>query len=64
MCSHQLTGGGAVFQVPSSDRRSYMLLPLYANVLLESTNVADHIVTFRGARRLPVSSSESVDGGR
>ncbi|XP_078478466.1 protein FAM234A-like [Lampetra planeri] len=33
--------------VPSSDRRSYMLLPLYANVLLESTNVADHIVTFR-----------------
>ncbi|XP_029933323.1 protein FAM234A [Myripristis murdjan] len=29
------------------DRRSYMLHPHYAEVLLESTNVMDHIVTFK-----------------
>ncbi|XP_077358767.1 protein FAM234A isoform X2 [Festucalex cinctus] len=29
------------------ERRSYMLHPLYSNVLLESENVADHIVTFK-----------------
>ncbi|XP_047464633.1 protein FAM234A [Mugil cephalus] len=31
----------------SSDRRSYMLLPLYSKVLLESSNVMDHIITFK-----------------
>ncbi|XP_023147174.2 protein FAM234A [Amphiprion ocellaris] len=31
----------------AGDRRSYMLLPLYSKVLLESTNVMDHIVTFK-----------------
>lgn len=31
----------------AGDRRSYMLLPLYSEVLLESTNVMDHIVTFK-----------------
>lgn len=30
-----------------SDRRSYMLLPLYSKVLLESTSSMDHIVTFK-----------------
>ncbi|XP_019736536.1 protein FAM234A [Hippocampus comes] len=29
------------------ERRSYMLYPLYSNVLLESENIADHIVTFK-----------------
>lgn len=34
--------------VPSlGDRRSYMLLPLYSNVLLESTSPMDHIITFK-----------------
>lgn len=31
----------------TSERRSYMLHPLYSNVLLESTNVADHIIAFK-----------------
>ncbi|KAM4715731.1 protein FAM234A isoform 1-T2 [Anableps anableps] len=31
----------------TSSRRSYMLHPLYPDYLLESTNVVDHIVTFR-----------------
>lgn len=31
----------------ASDRRSYMLLPLYSKVLLESTSSMDHIVTFK-----------------
>lgn len=36
-------------QVPViSERRSYMLHPLYSKVLLESTNYLDHIVTFKG----------------
>nr|XP_020462023.1 protein FAM234A [Monopterus albus]XP_020462024.1 protein FAM234A [Monopterus albus]XP_020462025.1 protein FAM234A [Monopterus albus] len=30
-----------------SDRRSYMLHPLYSNVLLESNSVMDHIVMFK-----------------
>ncbi|XP_039990684.1 protein FAM234A isoform X2 [Xiphias gladius] len=30
-----------------SDQRSYMLHPLYSKVLLESTNVMDHIITFK-----------------
>ncbi|XP_034427482.1 protein FAM234A isoform X2 [Hippoglossus hippoglossus] len=30
-----------------SDRHSYLLLPLYSQVLLESTNVLDHIITFK-----------------
>nr|XP_046233111.1 protein FAM234A [Scatophagus argus]XP_046233112.1 protein FAM234A [Scatophagus argus]XP_046233113.1 protein FAM234A [Scatophagus argus] len=30
-----------------SDRRSYMLHPLYSKVLLESTSSVDHIVTFK-----------------
>uniref|UniRef100_A0A3Q4I6A2 Family with sequence similarity 234 member A n=1 Tax=Neolamprologus brichardi TaxID=32507 RepID=A0A3Q4I6A2_NEOBR len=30
-----------------SERRSYMLHPLYSNVLLESTNVLDHIIAFK-----------------
>ncbi|XP_077407067.1 protein FAM234A [Vanacampus margaritifer] len=34
------------FSVPG-ERRSYMLYPLYGNVLLESENVVDHIVTFK-----------------
>ncbi|XP_051927957.1 protein FAM234A [Hippocampus zosterae] len=29
------------------EHRSYMLYPLYSNVLLESENIADHIVTFK-----------------
>ncbi|KAM9837320.1 protein FAM234A isoform 1-T2 [Aulostomus maculatus] len=34
--------------VPSTvDRRSYMLHPLHSKVVLESTNVMDHIVTFK-----------------
>ena len=37
------------FQIPvMSDRRSYLLLPLYSEILLESTNVLDHIITFKG----------------
>lgn len=31
----------------ASDRRSYMLHPLYSNVLLESTNIIDHIIAFK-----------------
>ncbi|XP_056153196.1 protein FAM234A [Lampris incognitus] len=31
----------------AEDRRSYMLYPHFAKVLLESTNVVDHIVTFK-----------------
>ncbi|XP_071318388.1 protein FAM234A [Trachinotus anak] len=31
----------------TGERRSYMLHPLYSKVLLESTNVMDHIITFR-----------------
>ncbi|XP_054609548.1 protein FAM234A [Dunckerocampus dactyliophorus] len=31
----------------SGDHRSYMLHPLYSNLLLESDNVMDHIVTFK-----------------
>ncbi|XP_061911961.1 protein FAM234A [Entelurus aequoreus] len=31
----------------SGDRRSYMLHPLYSNLLLESENVMDHIVAFK-----------------
>lgn len=31
----------------ADDRRSYMLHPLYSKVLLESTNVMDHIITFK-----------------
>lgn len=31
----------------TGDRRAYMLHPLYSKVLLESTNVVDHIVAFR-----------------
>ncbi|AWP17498.1 Protein ITFG3 [Scophthalmus maximus] len=31
----------------TSDQRSYMLHPLYSQVLLESANVLDHIVTFK-----------------
>ncbi|XP_008301104.1 protein ITFG3 [Stegastes partitus] len=31
----------------AGDRRSYMLHPLYSKVLLESTNVMDHIITFK-----------------
>ncbi|XP_023255914.1 protein FAM234A [Seriola lalandi dorsalis] len=31
----------------TGDRRSYMLHPLYSKVLLESTNVMDHIITFK-----------------
>ncbi|XP_030019014.1 protein FAM234A [Sphaeramia orbicularis] len=31
----------------TSDRRSYMLHPLHSKVLLESTHVMDHIVSFR-----------------
>ncbi|XP_040885269.1 protein FAM234A [Toxotes jaculatrix] len=31
----------------TSDRRSYMLHPLYSKVLLESSNVMDHIITFK-----------------
>ncbi|XP_061613290.1 protein FAM234A [Phyllopteryx taeniolatus] len=34
--------------VPSAgERRSYMLHPLYSNVLLQSENVMDHIITFK-----------------
>ncbi|XP_076616758.1 protein FAM234A [Chaetodon auriga] len=39
---------GTNSSVPStSDRRSYMLHPLYSKVLLESPSSMDHIVTFR-----------------
>ncbi|CAG5908629.1 unnamed protein product [Menidia menidia] len=31
----------------TTDRRAYMLHPLYSEVLLESPNVTDHIITFR-----------------
>ncbi|GAA6227935.1 protein FAM234A [Lates japonicus] len=31
----------------TSDRRSYMLHPLYSQVLLESSNVIDHIIAFK-----------------
>lgn len=31
----------------TSNRRAYMLHPLYSKVLLESTNVVDHIIAFR-----------------
>lgn len=31
----------------ADDRRSYMLHPLYSKVLLEFTNVMDHIITFK-----------------
>ncbi|XP_034415036.1 protein FAM234A [Cyclopterus lumpus] len=31
----------------ASDRHSYLLLPLYSKVLLESTSVLDHIITFK-----------------
>ncbi|XP_067432979.1 protein FAM234A [Thunnus thynnus] len=31
----------------TGERRSYMLLPLYSKVLLESPNIMDHIVTFK-----------------
>lgn len=31
----------------TSNRRAYMLHPLYSTVLLESTNVVDHIIAFR-----------------
>ncbi|XP_019939001.1 protein FAM234A [Paralichthys olivaceus] len=31
----------------TSERRSYMLHPLYSQVLLESANVLDHIITFK-----------------
>ncbi|XP_010734574.3 protein FAM234A [Larimichthys crocea] len=31
----------------TSDRHSYMLLPLYSKVLLESTSSTDHIITFK-----------------
>ncbi|KAM6898937.1 protein FAM234A isoform 1-T2 [Lycodopsis pacificus] len=31
----------------ASDRHSYLLHPLYSKVLLQSTNVMDHIVTFK-----------------
>lgn len=38
----------ANLSVPSlEDRRSYMLLPLYSKVLLESTSSMDHIITFK-----------------
>ncbi|XP_071782818.1 protein FAM234A [Centroberyx gerrardi] len=33
--------------VPAGDRRSYMLHPHYSEVLLESTNVLEHIITFK-----------------
>uniref|UniRef100_A0AAX7V508 FAM234A/B beta-propeller domain-containing protein n=1 Tax=Astatotilapia calliptera TaxID=8154 RepID=A0AAX7V508_ASTCA len=31
----------------TSERRSYMLHPLYSNAVLESTNVVDHIIAFK-----------------
>lgn len=31
----------------TTERRTYMLLPLYSQVLLESSNVLDHIITFK-----------------
>ncbi|KAM7370972.1 hypothetical protein PAMP_010478 [Pampus punctatissimus] len=31
----------------TGDRRSYMLYPLYSKVLLESSNVMDHIISFK-----------------
>uniref|UniRef100_A0A8C5GW53 FAM234A/B beta-propeller domain-containing protein n=1 Tax=Gouania willdenowi TaxID=441366 RepID=A0A8C5GW53_GOUWI len=38
----------ATSSVPlAEDRRSYMLHPLYSKVLLESTNVNDHIISFK-----------------
>lgn len=38
------------FQEPfAGERHSYLLLPLYSKVLLESTRVLDHIVAFQGA---------------
>ncbi|XP_060950344.1 protein FAM234A [Limanda limanda] len=30
-----------------SDRRTYLMLPLYSEILLESTNSLDHIITFK-----------------
>ncbi|XP_062234676.1 protein FAM234A [Platichthys flesus] len=30
-----------------SDRRTYLMLPLYSQILLESTNSLDHIITFK-----------------
>lgn len=34
-------------ELVTSNRRAYMLHPLYSKVLLESTNVVDHIIAFR-----------------
>lgn len=32
----------------SEERRSYMLYPHYSTVLLEKSNVMDHIIAFKG----------------
>lgn len=42
------------------DRRSYMLHPHYAEVLLESTNVMDHIVTFKGVFWFYLNAIDSI----
>ncbi|CAL1599188.1 unnamed protein product [Knipowitschia caucasica] len=43
-----MDSNSSVPQMPvESTRRAYMLHPLYSNVLLESANLVDHIITFR-----------------
>lgn len=54
-----LTAAMFSFQEPvTSERCSYMLHPLYSNALLESTNVVDHIIAFKGTS----CSSKGITG--